>query len=258
MAAGSLLRRSPRAPVFPVCPATLSRPGALISCCIRAKSPPGAKRASSRRSARGALLLLCGSQVPAAQTTSNLSLLREGQWSLAASLYSYFPPDAGNYLQPTLSADRDWLHLEMRYNYEALYATSAWLGYNFSGGENLEWEFSPMLGGIFGKVSGFAPGYEGSLSWRGLELYSEGEFLIDTADSSTSYFYNWSELTVSVLDHWRVGLVTQHTHVYQTDRQIQRGVLVGSTDRCDCVARELVSAGLDLSMRLRVGCWLKV
>ena len=189
------------------------------------------------RAGRGALLFFWGTQIQAAQTTSNMGLPQQGQWSFAASLYGYFPPDAGNYLQPTLSADRDWLHLEMRYNYEALYATSAWLGYNFGGGENIEWEFTPMLGGIFGKVSGFAPGYEGSLTWRGLELYSEGEFLIDTADSSASYFYNWSELTVSVLDHWRVGLVTQHTHVYQTDREIQRGLLVGmSYKRADLTA----------------------
>lgn len=174
-----------------------------------------------------ALLCLYASQLPAAPTASNMGLEQQGQWSFAASVYSYFPPDAGNYLQPTLSADHDWLHLEMRYNYEALYATSAWVGYNFSGGENLEWEFTPLLGGIFGKVSGFAPGYEGSLSWRRLELYSEGEFLIDSADSSASYFYSWSELTASVLDHWRVGLVTQHTRVYQTDREIQRGLLVG-------------------------------
>jgi hypothetical protein len=183
---------------------------------------------------RGALLFLCGSQMSDAQTTSNMGVQQPGKWSLSASVYGYFPPEAGNYLQPTLSADRDWLHLEVRYNYEALDTTSAWLGYNFSGGENIEWEFSPMLGGVFGKVSGFAPGYKGSISWRALELYSEGELLIDTADSSASYFYSWSELTVSVLHHWRVGLVTQHTQVYQTDRDIQRGVLVGvSYNRAD-------------------------
>ena len=148
-------------------------------------------------------------------------------WDFSASVYGYFPSDAGNYLQSTLTADRDWLHLELRYNYEALDTGSAWLGYNFSGGEKVKWEFSPMFGALFGKVRGVAPGYEGSLSWRGLELYTEGEFVIDTTDSSASYFYNWSELTLSALDRWRVGLVTQHTHVYQTDRQIQRGLLVG-------------------------------
>jgi len=72
-----------------------------------------------------------------------------------------------------------------------------------------------------------APGYEGSVRWRRLELYSEGEYVIDTADPSASFFYNWSELTLSALDWLRIGAVVQHTHVYQTNRQIQRGLLVG-------------------------------
>src|SRR5215470_1993541 len=156
-------------------------------------------------------------------------LQQQEPWDFSASVYGYFPPDAGNYLQPTLTADRDWLHLEVRYNYEARYTGSAWLGYNFSGGEKVKWELSAMLGGVFGKVQGVAPGYEGSVSWRALELYSEGELIIDSANSSASYFYNWSELKISVLDRWRVGLVTQHTRVYDTDREIQRGLLVGVT-----------------------------
>lgn len=147
-------------------------------------------------------------------------------WSFSAALTGYIPPDAGNYLQPTLTADHGWLHLEVRYNYEALDTASAWLGYNFSGGDVVEWDFSPMLGGVFGKLSGVASGYEGSLRWRRLELYSEGEYVIDTADSSGSYFYNWSELTLGALEWLRIGVVAQHTHVYQTNRAVQRGVLV--------------------------------
>jgi hypothetical protein len=142
-------------------------------------------------------------------------------------MYAYFPPETGAYLQPTLAADREWLHLEARYNYEALETGSAWFGYNFSGGDKLAWEFAPMLGGVFGKLTGVAPGYHGSLRWRRLELYSEGEYVIDTADSSASYFYNWSELTFSLLDRFWVGVVMQHTHVYQSDREIQRGLLAG-------------------------------
>ena len=46
-------------------------------------------------------------------------------WSLAASAYTYFVPDSANYVQPTFTADRGWLHLEARYNYEALHAGSA-------------------------------------------------------------------------------------------------------------------------------------
>ena len=130
-------------------------------------------------------------------------------------------------MQPTITADRNWLHLEARYNYEALDTGSAWVGYNFAGGEKLAWEVTPMLGGVFGDTTGIAPGYKGSLSWWKLELYSEGEYVFDTRDSSGSFFYNWSELTVAPVDWLKLGMVTQRTRLYQTDRDIQRGFLVG-------------------------------
>ena len=60
-------------------------------------------------------------------------------WSFAASAYTYIVPDSRDYVQPTFTADRGWLHFEERYNYEALDTASVWLGYNFSGGEILAW-----------------------------------------------------------------------------------------------------------------------
>src|SRR5262249_52978266 len=114
-----------------------------------------------------------------------------------------------------------------RYNYEALDTASAWVGYNFSGGEKLAWELTPMLGGVFGETTGIAPGYKGTLSWWKLQLFSEGEFMIDTGNTSEHFFYNWSELTLHPLDWLRVGMVTQRTRLYKTDREIQRGVLAG-------------------------------
>jgi len=120
----------------------------------------------------------------------------EKAWSFSASLSTYFVRDAADYVQPTLSADDEWLHLEARYNYEALDTGSAWVGYNFSGGEKLAWELTPMVGGVFGEVEGIAPGYKGSLSWWKLELYSEGEYVYATDVRSDSFFYNWSELRV--------------------------------------------------------------
>ena len=170
-----------------------------------------------------------------AQTTTNAptSTAEESNddnaWSLSASAYTYIPPDSGNYVQPTFTADRGWLHLEGRYNYEALDTGSAWIGYNFSGGETLEWELTPMLGGVFGEASGIAPGYKGSLSWWKLELYSEGESVFDTGDASDSFFYNWSELTLAPVEWLRFGLVTQRTRVYEAERETQRGLLVGFT-----------------------------
>jgi hypothetical protein len=149
------------------------------------------------------------------------------KWSFSATAMGYIVPDSRNYAQPTITADRNWLHLEARYNYEALDTGSAWAGYNFAGGKKLAWAVTPMLGGVFGDTTGIAPGYEGSVSWWKLELYSEGEYLFDTRDSSGSFCYNWSELTVAPVDWLKLGMVTQRTRAYQTDRDIQRGFLVG-------------------------------
>jgi hypothetical protein len=65
------------------------------------------------------------------------------------------------------------------------------------------------------------------MGWTKLELYSEGEYVVDTGDSSDSFFYNWSELTLAPVESFRFGLVTQRTRAYQTDRDIQRGLVAG-------------------------------
>lgn len=151
----------------------------------------------------------------------------EKAWSFSVSATTYVVPDFQDYVQPTFTADQGWLHLETRYNYENLHTGSVWLGYNFSGGEKLEWGFTPMLGGVFGDMTGIAPGYKLSFSYWKLEFSSEGEFVFDTRDKEGSFFYNWSELSVSPVDWFRFGLVGQRTRAYQSDVDIQRGLLVG-------------------------------
>jgi hypothetical protein len=150
-------------------------------------------------------------------------------WSLSASAFLYVVPEDRNYVQPTFTADSDWLHLEVRYNYEDLETGSVWMGYNFAGGSAVAWEFTLMLGGVFGVTNGTAPGFRGALAWWKVDLYSEGEYVFDAGDSTDSYFYNWSELTLTPVDWLRVGLVTQRTRVYEMGRYIQRGPLVGIT-----------------------------
>ncbi len=192
-----------------------------------------------------AITLVLPGCIAAAQTTTNVSATtttvltdtntvpvptreaNEEAWSFSASVNTYIVPEDDDYAQPTIMADRDWLHLEARYNYEALETGSMWVGYNFAGGDKLAWSFTPMLGGVFGDVNGIAPGYRGSLSWWKLQLYSEGESVFDTDGFSDSFLYNWSELTLAPVDWFRFGLVMQHTRAYETDRDIQRGLLVG-------------------------------
>ena len=148
-------------------------------------------------------------------------------WEFSISACYAFVPDNRNYIQPTVTADRDWLHLEGRYNYEALDTGSAWFGYNLRVGKKLSLDFTPMLGGVFGHTAGVAVGYEGTLSWWKLELYGEGEYLSDTSDSSDSYFYTWTQLSLAPVDWFSFGVVGQRTQVVETKRNIQRGFLFG-------------------------------
>ena len=167
------------------------------------------------------------------QTTNdatNLSLdPSTNAWSFYASLYGYIVPESRDYVNPNFTADRGWLHLEARYNYEALETGSLWVGYNFSVGEKLVFDVAPMLGGVFGELTGIAPGWNLSLSYKRFMLSSQGEYVFDTGDSSGNFLYTWSELTYSPWDWLRAGLVIQRTKAYKSELYIQRGFLVGAS-----------------------------
>jgi hypothetical protein len=161
----------------------------------------------------------------------------EKAWAFSASAYTYILPDDPDYVQPTIAADHGWLHVEARFNYEDLDTGSAWFGYNFSVGETLTLEFTPMVGAVFGNTTGIAPGYKGSLGWGIADLSSETEYVIDTGSSADSFLYTWSELGLTPVDWCRFGLVVQRTKAYKTEFDIQRGVFLGvSYKRVDVTA----------------------
>jgi hypothetical protein len=135
----------------------------------------------------------------------------------------YSPPDQDNFLLVIATADRESLHLEARYNYEALDTGSLFAGWTFSGGDTLSYELTPILGAVFGDTQGFAPGFEASLAYGIADFYIEAEYLYDLENHEDSYTYAWSELGFSPLEWLRFGLVGQRTRVYSSDRDIQRG-----------------------------------
>ena len=152
-------------------------------------------------------------------------------WSFEAAVYGYVIPDDQSYSSATFRADRDWAHMEARYNYEDQKTGSVWLGYNLSFGEKLVLDATPMVGGIFGSTTGVAPGYLFTLSYKKLSLYSEGEFVFDTKNSGNNFFYNWNELSYSPTDWLRAGLASQKTRAYQTPLDVQRGFFAGFSYR---------------------------
>jgi hypothetical protein len=149
------------------------------------------------------------------------------EWEWGPSILLYVLPAGQGYIQPTLTVDRGFLHLEGRYNYEARDTGSAWIGWNFFFGEDWKFGFTPMIGGVFGKMKGVAPGLTFTLDWGPLSLWSQGEYVIDLVDSSQSYAYVWSELSVAGPDWLRVGVVLQRTRAFQTTTEFQGGPLLG-------------------------------
>ena len=169
------------------------------------------------------LLLAC------ARAAAQDSSVAAQSTSYAASASYYFLEDDEDYLQPSVTLDRDSLHLEARFNYEDRDTFSAWIGLNLSAGDELSLEFTPMLGVVAGNTKGVGPGFKGTLSWRRLTLYSEAEYVFDADDSSDSFLYTWSELTLAPAERWRAGFVAQRTRVYETEFDIQRGLLLGAS-----------------------------
>jgi hypothetical protein len=141
----------------------------------------------------------------------------------------YAVPHSEFYVSPVIAADHGWLHLEGRYNYENQRTGSLWVGYNFSAGSKLALRVTPMLGGVFGDMTGVAPGCAISLTYKRLTLSSTQEYVFDTKDRSGSFFYSWPQLTYSPREWVHFGIVAQRTKAYHTDLDVQRGVLAGFT-----------------------------
>jgi hypothetical protein len=151
----------------------------------------------------------------------------EPAWSGSVSAAWYFVQEESDFIQPTFRADRDWLHLETRYAYEDRKSLSFFAGVNFEFGKDVKFAVTPMIGGLVGDVDGIIPAAELDFTvWR-FEAYGEAEYVFDLNDSDSKFFYMWSELSVRPTEWLRAGLVTQRTRVYQTERDIQRGPLIG-------------------------------
>jgi len=165
------------------------------------------------------------------------------QWSLSINIAGYIVPRDRSYASPTFSADRGHFHFGSRYNYEDKETGSFWFGYNFELGEKVALKVTPMVGGVFGNTTGVAPGYLAGISWKQLELSTEGEFVFDTRNSGGSFFYSWTELSYSPRDWCRAGIVAQRTKAYHTSLDIQRGILIGFSHKKLGFTTYIINAG---------------
>lgn len=154
----------------------------------------------------------------------------ERKWEHYVELHAYVFNDGVIFL-PIYEVDKGKLHLEARYNYEDSNTGSAWIGYNLSGGKKLKYRFTPMTGAVVGNTNGIAGALVSELEFKQVSLYSESEYVYDLNDAEGSFYYNWTDLAYSFTRRFWLGLSFQHTRVFESDREVQRGLFVGTAFR---------------------------
>jgi len=149
----------------------------------------------------------------------------------AVTGYWNAPRGGDDYGSAILLADHGSLHLEARFNYEAVHAQSAFVGWTFSGGSEgeVQYKLTPIIGGVTGATRGPIAGFEASVASGHFDFYIEAEYVRDRNDHASSYTYAWSELGYRAAPWLRLGLVAQRTRVYGGDRDLQRGGLAQVT-----------------------------
>jgi hypothetical protein len=177
-----------------------------------------------------AMIVLFASQV-VAQTTGGEPSKSEtaiaNEWAFSILTSGYLVPNSVSYVSPVFTADRQWLHLEARYNYEYQKTGSLWTGYNFSAGDKIVLDVTPMVGAVFGDTTGIAPGCNISITRKHVQLSAQAEYVFNLHDRASSFFYTWDELVYSPTDWFHAGLIAQRTRAYHTDLNVQRGFSAG-------------------------------
>lgn len=152
------------------------------------------------------------------------------EWDFEAIGMFYIYPD-DFYLLPVFKADKEKLHLEARYNYEDRETFSLFGGYNFKGGNALEYAITPMVGFTVGLTDGIVPGLEVDLCWKRFEFYNEMEYVFELNDGDNSFYYSWSELTFTPdkNENTFVGLTSQATAIRNEQPGWDTGLTAGFT-----------------------------
>ena len=161
----------------------------LAAALVAAIAAPAAGRAGEGDAAPGRRR---GSEAPA--------------WEWGPSVLLYLLPGETDYLQPTLTVDRGALHLEARYNYEDRETGSALVGWNLSFGEELKFGLTPMVGRRLRPDERHRPGaHPHARVGPARALVPERVRLRPRGLVRQSFFYAWSELSVTGPDWLRVG-----------------------------------------------------
>jgi hypothetical protein len=166
---------------------------------------------------------LCAQSAPAdAATTKRVNSV--SAWALYAEAdFNLFPDPSKNILTLITKADRKKLHLEARYNYEDRNTASVFGGMNFTFGNELKFDLTPMAGIVFGRLNGAVPGLETDLSYRIFNFITQSEYIIDFAGFKSDYLYTYMQIDAT-MNKFALGMAAQKNKLYETRRDLQLGV----------------------------------
>jgi hypothetical protein len=187
--------------------------------------------------ARRAAAALCGALAmtsaaaeppvaPASPAAVQSAPTSDDDWRFALTAYPTDVRGGDRYTSLVGAIDYGNLRLEARHNYESVGATSAFVGWTFSGGDGFAWEVRPLIGGAWGNLRAFVPAVEASASAGPFDVYVEAEYVRDHRAHADSYCYAWSELGYRPVEWLRIGVAGQRTRTYDNDRDYQRGPFV--------------------------------
>jgi hypothetical protein len=145
-------------------------------------------------------------------------------WNFSAWAEMFILPEQKDFFNPTFYARHNNLHLEGRYNYEDQNTASVWAGRRFKFGKSTTFVLVPMAGIVFGNSNGMAPGLEMEIMFKKFDFYSESEYVFDFETSEGNFFYMYSELAFRPIQPIRTGIVTQRTKLFESDRELERGI----------------------------------
>lgn len=178
---------------------------------------------NTARTAFATLALLLGAAAQAAEAGAAGDAPEQKSWNFTVTAFPTAVRGGDTYTTGTAVAEHGPLHLEARVNYESVGARSAFIGWTFSGGEEVQWQLRPLIGGAWGTTRALVPAVEASVAWQRLDFYIEAEYVRDKHEQSSSYMYAWSELGFKPVEWLRLGLAAQRTRAYGGERDIQRG-----------------------------------
>jgi hypothetical protein len=160
-------------------------------------------------------------------TLITLVYTSQAQHAGKIEMYRYMANGVPSLLQPTahFQSAKNW-YIEGRYNYEDVQTFSLYVGKNISGGKDLEFSITPMIGYSIGKFNGVSLAGNLDLDWEGFYFSSQSQYSksINTADDN--FLFSWSEIGYSITDHVFTGISAQYTR-QMGENYMEAGILAG-------------------------------